>query len=101
MNITIEEKNNEIIAHINGSWTFRDYEEYSENIINKIKTTSIQRFVIDMDKCDFIDSAGLGMLVIANDEMVARSIKPVIRKAHGMVNDVFYAARFELLYKFE
>ena len=44
----------------------------------KIKTISNKRFVIDMDNCDFIDSAGLGMLVIANDEMVVRNIKPVI-----------------------
>lgn len=100
MDIKIEEKDNEVIAYIIGSWTFRDYEEYTK-IINKIKATSIKRFVIDLDKCDFIDSAGLGMLVIANDEMLAKGIKPLIRNVYGMVKDVMWAARFDTLYKFE
>lgn len=100
MDIKIEEKDNEVISYINGSWTFRDYEEYTK-IINKIKTTSIKRFVIDLDKCDFIDSAGLGMLIIANDEMIVRDIKPVIRNVCGRLKDLFYAARFDNLYKFE
>ena len=100
MDIKIEEKDNEVIAYVKGSWTFRDYEEYTK-IINKIKTTSSKKFVIDLDECDFIDSAGLGMLVIANDEMIAKNIKPVIRNARGRLKDVFYAARFDTLYKFE
>lgn len=100
MNIKIKEKDSETIAYIEGSWTFRDYDEYTK-IIDKIKTTSIKRFVINMDKCDFIDSAGLGMLVIANDEMVARDMKPVLKNVRGMVNDVLYAARFDTLYKIE
>lgn len=101
MRVEIKETEKEVIASIIGSFTFRDYDEYAENIINKIKSTSIKRFVINMNKCDFIDSAGLGMLVIANDEMQARDMKPVLKNVHGMVNDVLYAARFNTLYKIE
>ena len=100
MRVEIKETEKEVIASIIGSFTFRDYDEYTE-IINKIKTTSIKRFVINMDKCDFIDSAGLGMLVIANDEMRAKDMKPVLKNVRGMVNDVLYAARFDTLYKIE
>lgn len=101
MRVEIKETEKEVIASIIGSFTFRDYDECAENIINKIKSTSIKRFVIDMDKCDFIDSAGLGMLVIANDEMRAKDMKPVLKNVRGMVNDILYAARFDTLYKIE
>ena len=47
-----------------------------------------------------MDSAALGMLVIAHDEAAAKEVALTIKGAKGKVKDVLYAARFDTLYDF-
>ena len=54
-----------------------------------------------MTDCDFIDSAALGMFVIAHDEASSKGVELSIKGVKGKVKDVMYAARFDSLYKFE
>ena len=87
---------------ISGSFTFRDHDTFFEIVaLIKSNDSSIKRIVFNMENCDFIDSAGLGMLVIAHDEATARHIELVIKNAKGKTKEVLYAARFDTLYKFE
>ncbi len=83
-----------------GSFTFRDHSTFFE-IISMIKTTANIKIVFDLAKCDFIDSAALGMFVIAHDEAMPRSIDLVIKGANGKVKEVMNAAKFQSLYRFE
>ncbi len=87
---------------ISGSFTFRDHDTFFE-IVALIKSNdkSMKRMVFNMENCDFIDSAGLGMLVIAHDEATARGIDLLIKNANGKTKEVLYAARFDTLYKIE
>ena len=48
-----------------------------------------------------MDSAALGMLVIAHDEAAAKEVALSISGAKGKVKDVLFAARFDTLYDFE
>ena len=85
---------------ISGSFTFRDHDTFFE-VVSMIKTGYEKRVVLNMSECEFLDSAALGMLVIAHDEAVAKKVNLVIKGVHGKVKDVLYAARFDTLYEFE
>ena len=63
---------------ISGSFTFRDHDTFFE-IVSMIKTGYEKRVVLNMSECEFLDSAALGMLVIAHDEAVAKKVNLVIK----------------------
>lgn len=83
-----------------GSFTFRDHDTFFE-IISMIKNQNIEKIVFNLTDCDFIDSAALGMFVIAHDEASSKSIKLSIKGVQGKVKEVMFAARFDSLYTFE
>jgi anti-anti-sigma factor len=85
---------------LSGSFTFRDHDTFFE-VVSMIKTGYEKHIVLNMSECEFLDSAALGMLVIAHDEAVAKKVNLVIKGAQGKVKDVLYAARFDTLYDFE
>lgn len=85
---------------ISGSFTFRDHDTFFE-IVAMIKTGYDKKVVLNMAECDFLDSAALGMLVIAHDEALAKGVNLTLKGATGKVKDVLYAARFDTLYDFE
>lgn len=83
-----------------GSFTFRDHDTFFE-IVSLIKSAEDKKIVFNLTECEFIDSAGLGMFVIAHDEASSKSVKLSIKGVQGKVKDVMYAARFDSLYTFE
>lgn len=83
-----------------GSFTFRDHDTFFE-IVSLIKGTGDKKMVFNLSECDFIDSAALGMFVIAHDEASSKAIHLSIKGVKGKVKDVMYAARFDSLYTFE
>lgn len=85
---------------VSGSFTFRDHDTFFE-IVSLIKSAQDKKIVFNMGECDFIDSAALGMFVIAHDEASSKGVALSIKGVKGKVKDVMYAARFDSLYKFE
>ena len=85
---------------VSGSFTFRDHDTFFE-IVSLIKSAQDKNIVFNMSDCDFIDSAALGMFVIAHDEASSKGITLSIKGVKGKVKDVMYAARFDSLYTFE
>ena len=91
-------KGQEIV--MDGSFTFRDHDTFFE-IISLIKSSKDKRLTFNLAGCDFIDSAALGMFVIASDEASVKDMTLVIKAATGRIKDVMFAARFDNLYTFE
>ena len=87
-------------VQLSGSFTFRDHDTFFE-VVSMIKTGYNKKMVFNFADCDFLDSAALGMLVIAHDESAAKEVTLSIKGAKGKVKDVLYAARFDTLYDFE
>lgn len=85
---------------ISNSFTFRDHDTFFE-IVSLIKNGQDKKIVFNMAGCDFIDSAALGMFVIAHDEASSKGVSLSIKGVQGKVKDVMYAARFDSLYTFE
>ena len=84
---------------ISGAFTFRDHDTFFE-IISLIKSAQDKKIIFNLKDCDFIDSAALGMFVIAHDEASSKSVDLEIKGVQGKVKDVMYAARFDSLYTF-
>ncbi len=84
---------------ISGAFTFRDHDTFFE-IISLIKSAQDKKIVFNLTDCDFIDSAALGMFVIAHDEASSKAVDLVIKGVQGKVKDVMFAARFDSLYTF-
>ncbi len=84
---------------ISGAFTFRDHDTFFE-IISLIKSAQDKKIIFNLAECDFIDSAALGMFVIAHDEASSKSVELEIKGVQGKVKDVMYAARFDSLYTF-
>ena len=76
---------------ISGSFTFRDHDTFFE-IVAMIKTGYDKHIVLNMADCDFLDSAALGMLVIAHDEAASKGVDLSIKGVKGKVKDVIIGA---------
>lgn len=85
---------------LTGSFTFRDHDTFFE-IISLIKNMPGKKIIFNLEGCDFIDSAALGMFVIAHDEASSKKVRLSIKGAKGKVREIMYAARFDSLYDFE
>jgi anti-anti-sigma factor len=97
---TLENSNDGTEAVIEGMITFKDHNRFTE-IMNVIKTISGKKMIINLHKVDFIDSAAIGMLLIANDKGAENNVDVIIKGAHGKVKSVLEAASFDKLFKFE
>ena len=100
MRYKIEETKDETIVYVFDDVTFKDHELFFE-IIDKIKSDKNRKYVLDFSGSDFIDSAGLGLLVITHDEACFRNIDIIIRNPSERVDDIICASRFDSLYKIE
>lgn len=99
MNYKTQEKNYGKEYFLEGNFTFRDHDTFFE-IIGDMKKCEYSTMIFNFDECDFVDSAALGMLVIAHDEANIRKIKLVIKNAHDEVLKYLLMARFDTLYEF-
>ncbi|CAK0750185.1 HptB-dependent secretion and biofilm anti anti-sigma factor [uncultured Gammaproteobacteria bacterium] len=74
----------EVEARLTGRLEFTDHDRLRD-IVALLDGTRARRFVVDVAGLDFIDSAGLGMILILQEEAEQKNIKMVVR---GPRNDV-------------
>lgn len=84
----------EFLLTLKGKFTFTDNTAF-RSILAQIAGSSVQQVIFDLSQVEFIDSAALGMLLLAHDE-ASKHQKPVIlRGATGQVSKMIHMARFE------
>ncbi len=67
-----------IEAHLSGRLEFTDHDRLRD-IVALLETPKARRFVVDVSRLDFIDSAGLGMILILQEEAEQKNISMVVR----------------------
>ncbi len=82
---------------MSGTFTFSDHQNFRV-VLEKIADNNIRDIHLHMENIEFIDSAALGMLLLANDEADRFHKKVVIAGAQGQVKKMFDAARFGTLF---
>ncbi|BAI71320.1 hypothetical protein AZL_006820 [Azospirillum sp. B510] len=75
-----------------GRLEFTDHDRLRD-IVELLETPGMRRFIIEMSGLEFIDSAGLGMLLILQEEAETRNIKMIVRCPPGDVRRSIDLAR--------
>ncbi|OFX13797.1 MAG: hypothetical protein A2516_07055 [Alphaproteobacteria bacterium RIFOXYD12_FULL_60_8] len=78
---------------LKGRFTFSDNEHFRQ-IINSLNETGGSRFVLDMSGLDFMDSAGLGMLLLAHEMADGKRIPLVLKGPKGEVKRMLDVSKF-------
>lgn len=100
MDVTCHTEGQEAKVAIKGRFTFQDHTKFRE-MIAKVIGADMQRLSIDLGQVEFIDSAGLGMLLLVREEMRGKSRDVVLLRAQGQVKRMFDIARFDTLFTLE
>jgi anti-anti-sigma factor len=90
----------EATVALSGELTFADHEVFRE-IADRLFKGARRSVAIDLSRLEFIDSAGLGMLLIARDEAIKAERKVVLRNPQGQVKRIFAATNFDTLFTVE
>jgi anti-anti-sigma factor len=93
-------KGNDATVSIGGDFTFTDHTAFLE-IMTRLLGITGQPLIIDLSQMDFIDSAGLGMLLIARDEAGKANQQLTLRGPKGQVKRMFAVTKFEGLFTIE
>ncbi|WP_404425916.1 STAS domain-containing protein [Thalassospira australica] len=100
MNYTTEQSGDTIKVELNGRFTFGDHSGFRK-LIDEIRSQSAEVQILDLSGVEFIDSAGLGMLLLARDEGEKARATVILKGAQGQVKRMLEVARFDTLFKLE
>ncbi len=92
MQFIVENQPENIVIRVSGKMIFSDHAAFKDltKAILSVETTKV---ILDMAEATFIDSAGIGMLLLANDEVKKTTIRLSIANLNGQVKDIFYSQR--------
>lgn len=95
-----ESDNDTLNTHLEGRFTFSDHGTF-RNMVADMVNSRQSRHVIDLSGVEFIDSAGLGMLLLARDEGKRHDLTVVLRAPQGQVKRMLEVARFDTMFDIE
>ena len=67
MQFTQQNSSGGAVMALNGAFTFKDHHSF-RSLMDQLRASTGHHHVLDLSDVDFVDSAALGMLLIANDE---------------------------------
>lgn len=98
MEIRSQIKDDTLDITLSGKFTFTDNADF-RHVIDTIADPGVKHVDINMQDVDFIDSAGLGMLLLAHDEADKYKKTMIIRGVSGQVKRIFDMARFDQFFR--
>lgn len=85
---------------LTGRFTFSDYSTF-RTLLTQLEDSKSKQFVLDLGEVEFIDSAALGMLLIAHDEAKKHHWTVVLRRPLGQVKRTLEIASMSSLFTIE
>jgi len=82
---------------LSGRLTSADLVTFRE-LLSQIKESKCNLILIDLRDLDWIDSAGLGMLLLARENAAKSNMELVLRAPQGNVKSLLQLGRFETLF---
>lgn len=80
--------------------TFADREVF-ETVIDKLLARKRPRAAVDLSALDYMDSAGLGMLLTLRDRAERAGVDVVLRRPRSEVRELLVLACFDTLFAIE
>ncbi|MBR0993088.1 STAS domain-containing protein [Bradyrhizobium japonicum] len=87
-------------VQISGEFTFTDHASF-KSMIDRLLLDGSSSVTMDLGQLQFIDSAGLGMLLLARDAFGKADRKLVLRAPSGQVKRMFGLTKFDTLFSVE
>jgi anti-anti-sigma factor len=84
MQYTISPDDQGLSATLLGRFTFQDHGVF-RGLIDAIQSAKGRRVAVDLSAVDFIDSAGLGMLLVANEACKKAGLEFIANRPKGQV----------------
>lgn len=85
---------------LKGRFTYADHASF-RNILRMIGGGDLSHLVFDLSDVEFIDSAGMGMLLLANDTAEKAGVALKLRGATGQVKRLFEGQKFASVFALE
>lgn len=85
---------------LRGQFVFADHPAFRE-LLEQVEGRSRLPIMLQLDGLDFIDSAGMGMLLILRDQAAKKNLRVTLKGAHGQVKKMFDISRFETHFSLE
>lgn len=82
---------------LRGRFTFADYQNF-RTLLGALESSGAKRHVFDMGAVEFIDSAALGMMLIAHDEAKRHGWTVRIARPQGQVRRTLEIAALHTLF---
>lgn len=83
--------------NLSGKFTFSDNPTF-RTIIESIKSGESSNYVFDLSGLEFVDSAALGMFLVAREEAKKKGVNLTLSGAVGHVKNMFQLSNFSSLF---
>ena len=100
MRLQTYRSNDKFEAEISDKLTSSDLSSFRE-LLSEIKQSTCKAIVLDLGNLDWIDSAGLGMLILAKELAQKEEMELVVRSPRGHVKSLLELGRFEKIFNIE
>ncbi len=89
-----------IVISLRGSFTFKDHHSFRA-VLDALGAARGSNKLLDLSKVEFLDSAALGMLMIAEDETARAHGKLVLRNPSTQIARLFELSAMDTLFRIE
>jgi anti-anti-sigma factor len=93
MQAHFEDQSSAAIVRLSGRLTFAENNAF-RNVVEGMEKDGRGSVVLDLAELEFIDSAGMGLLLVARDLTHARGGSVTLANAHGQVARMLRLAKF-------
>ena len=97
MDFQVTQQNDQTVISLSGQFTFTDAQRF-KSLVNAVLDNHADAVNLDFADVTFIDSAGMGMLLLLRDECQTQNTPITISSAQGQVGKVFMISKFDQLF---
>lgn len=97
MEYSVLNHNDHMEVALQHQFTFNDNAKF-RNLIGLLQDQAPASLTLELSKLDFIDSAGLGMLLLLHDETSKRSITVTLQHPKGQIRKMLELSNFGQLF---
>jgi anti-anti-sigma factor len=98
MEYAVRDSGDAVRVIMTGRLTFADIQPFKQ-VVGLMPDAQGRRFVIDLAGVSFIDSAAMGMLLMARDSAAQASVSLALTGAQGQVKRILDVAKFDTLFE--
>ncbi len=100
MNFTQEDTPDGAIMSLDGSFTFNDFRQFG-SLLEAMRARPACHHILDLSRLEFLDSAALGMLLIAEDEVTVSGSSLTLRRPSGPIARLLELASMDKVFRIE